>query len=83
MRIGAPPGSTLLGGQDNHVDVRWFSGDRGLTSDQLAFEQYDYRHRLGIYGRWMKIRFFFETFPYYRKSSFVRQKSYLKTERMR
>ena len=37
----------------------------------------------GIYGRWMKIRYFFETFPYYRKSSFVRQKSYLKTERMR
>ena len=37
----------------------------------------------GIYGRWMKLRFFFETFPYYRKSSFVRQKSYLKTERMR
>ena len=26
---------------------------------------------------------FFETFPYYRKASFVRQKSYLKTERMR
>ncbi len=38
---------------------------------------------LGIYGRWMKLRYFFETFPYYRKSSFVRQKSYLKTERMR
>ena len=38
---------------------------------------------LGVYGRWMKLRFFFETFPYYRKSSFVRQKSYLKTERMR
>lgn len=38
---------------------------------------------LGITGRWQKLRFFFETFPYYRKSSFVRQKSYLKTERMR
>jgi len=38
---------------------------------------------LGINGRWQKLRFFFETFPYYRKSSFVRQKSYLKTERMR
>lgn len=38
---------------------------------------------LGMYGRWMKLRFYFETFPYYRKSSFVRQKSYLKTERMR
>jgi len=37
----------------------------------------------GIYGRWVKLRFFLETFPYYRKSSFVRQKSYLKTERMR
>ena len=38
---------------------------------------------LGIYGRWMKLRFFFESFPYYRKSSYVRQKSYLKTDRMR
>ncbi|MDJ0655063.1 MAG: branched-chain amino acid ABC transporter permease [Xanthomonadales bacterium] len=38
---------------------------------------------LGIHGRWLKLRYFFETFPYYRKASFVRQKSYLKTERMR
>ena len=37
----------------------------------------------GINGRWKKLLHFFETFPYYRKSSFVRQKSYLKTERMR
>ena len=37
----------------------------------------------GLYGRWMKVRYFFETFPYYRKASFVRQKAYLKTERMR
>ncbi|MDX1405951.1 MAG: branched-chain amino acid ABC transporter permease [Woeseiaceae bacterium] len=38
---------------------------------------------LGINGRWQKLRYYFETFPYYRKSSFVRQKAYLKTERMR
>lgn len=38
---------------------------------------------LGIAGRWHKLLHFFETFPYYRRSSFVRQKSYLKTERMR
>ena len=38
---------------------------------------------LGIHGRWMKLRHYFETFPYYRKASFVRQKSYLRTERMR
>jgi branched-chain amino acid transport system permease protein len=37
----------------------------------------------GIYGRWMKIRLFFETFPYYKKATFVRQKQYLKTERFR
>ena len=37
----------------------------------------------GINGRWQKLKHFIETFPYYRKASFVRQKSYLKTERMR
>lgn len=38
---------------------------------------------LGIYGMWMKIRTYFELFPFYRKDMFRRQKSYLKTERMR
>jgi len=38
---------------------------------------------LGIYGRWVKIRTYFELFPFYRKDMFKRQKSYLKTERMR
>jgi len=38
---------------------------------------------LGIYGRWVKIRTYFELFPFYRRDMFKRQKSYLKTERMR
>jgi branched-chain amino acid transport system permease protein len=38
---------------------------------------------LGIYGRWIKIRTYFELFPFYRKDMFRRQRSYLKTERMR
>ena len=38
---------------------------------------------LGIYGRWQKIRLFFEEFPLYRKATYKRQKSYLKTERLR
>jgi branched-chain amino acid transport system permease protein len=38
---------------------------------------------MGIYGRWIKIRTYFELFPFYRKDMFRRQKSYLKTERMR
>ena len=38
---------------------------------------------LGIYGRWLKIRTYFELFPFYRQDMFRRQKSYLRTERMR
>jgi branched-chain amino acid transport system permease protein len=38
---------------------------------------------LGIYGRWLKIRHYFELFPVYRRATHKRQKSYLRTERMR
>ena len=38
---------------------------------------------LGIYGRWRKIRLYFEIFPLYRRATFKRQRGYLKTERMK
>jgi branched-chain amino acid transport system permease protein len=38
---------------------------------------------LGLYGRWLKIRAYFELFPFYRRGMFRRQKSYMKTERLR
>lgn len=38
---------------------------------------------LGIYGRWVKVRHYFEEFPLYRKATHKRQKSYLRTERLR
>ena len=38
---------------------------------------------LGLYGRWRKIRHFFEEFPLYRRATHKRQKSYLRTERVR
>ncbi len=38
---------------------------------------------LGIYGRWLKIRLFFSTFPMYKASTFKRQKSYMRSERLR
>jgi branched-chain amino acid transport system permease protein len=38
---------------------------------------------MGIYGRWVKIRTYFELFPFYRRDMFRRQRSYLKTERLR
>lgn len=37
---------------------------------------------LGIYGRWRKVRLFFEEFPMYRKATYKRQKSFLRTERL-
>jgi branched-chain amino acid transport system permease protein len=38
---------------------------------------------LGLYGRWLKFRTFLEIFPFYRKGMFKRQKSYMKSERMK
>lgn len=37
----------------------------------------------GLYGRWLKIRTWFEIFPLARRDMFRRQKTYLKTERTR
>ncbi|WP_319824635.1 branched-chain amino acid ABC transporter permease [Thalassovita sp.] len=37
----------------------------------------------GLYGRWLKIRVWFQLFPLARRDMFRRQKSYLKTERMK
>ena len=37
---------------------------------------------LGLYGRWVKIRLYFSQFPLYRKATFRRQRSYLRTDRV-
>ncbi len=37
---------------------------------------------MGLQGLWLKIRTYFELFPFYRRDMFKRQKSYLKTERV-
>ena len=43
----------------------------------IIFEPY------GLYGRWLKIRLYFELFPLYKKATFKRQKTYVKSERNR
>ena len=43
----------------------------------IIFEPY------GIYGRWLKIRTYFDVFPFYRRGTFRRQRSYLRSERLR
>lgn len=37
----------------------------------------------GLYGRWLKIKLFFQLFPLYKQATFVRQKTYMKSERVR
>jgi branched-chain amino acid transport system permease protein len=37
----------------------------------------------GIYGRWIKIKHWFQAYPLKRRSSFRRQKSYARSERLR
>lgn len=37
----------------------------------------------GLYGRWLKIRRYFEDFPLYRKSTYKRQRRFLRTERLK
>ena len=38
---------------------------------------------LGIYGRWRKIRLYLEEFPLYRRATHKRQRTYLRTGRLR
>ena len=43
----------------------------------ILFEPY------GLYGRWLKIKLFFQMFPLYKAATFKRQKVYVKSERNR
>jgi len=36
----------------------------------------------GMYGRWTKIKLFFSTFPLYKRDSFKRQKTYMRSARL-
>jgi hypothetical protein len=37
---------------------------------------------LGLYGRWLKMRTWFQLFPFYRKGMFKRQKAFQKSDRL-
>ena len=38
---------------------------------------------LGLYGRWVKIKVYFSTFPLYKRATFRRQRAYMRSERLR
>jgi branched-chain amino acid transport system permease protein len=37
----------------------------------------------GFYGRWVKLKLYFSLFPLYKRATFKRQKSYMKSDRLR
>ncbi len=43
----------------------------------IIFEPY------GLYGRWLKLKLYFDLFPLYKKATFRRMKTYVKSERNR
>jgi len=38
---------------------------------------------MGVYGRWLKVRTYLQTFPFYRKGMFKRQKTFQKSDRLK
>jgi branched-chain amino acid transport system permease protein len=38
---------------------------------------------MGLYGRWLKIKFFFESFPVYKRETFRRERKFYRSERSR
>ncbi len=38
---------------------------------------------MGLYGRWLKVRTYLQTFPFYRKGMFKRQKTFQKSDRLK
>jgi branched-chain amino acid transport system permease protein len=38
---------------------------------------------MGLYGRWLKLKFYFETFPVYKKETFRRERKFYRSERSR
>ena len=38
---------------------------------------------MGLYGRWLKVRTWFQLFPFYRKGMFKRQKTFQKSDRLK
>ncbi len=38
---------------------------------------------MGLYGRWLKVRAWFQLFPFYRKGMFKRQKAFQKSDRLK
>jgi branched-chain amino acid transport system permease protein len=65
--------------------VRYVAGQPGLDTFIFGLILIGFMlfEPLGLYGRWVKIKLYFGLFPLHKKATFKRQKSYLRTERLR
>ena len=52
----------------------------GYGSVLIAFVLFE---PMGMYGRWLKVRTYFQVFPFYRQGMFKRQKAFQKSDRLR
>jgi branched-chain amino acid transport system permease protein len=62
---------------------RHFQGQPGLEAGLyglmvILFIRFE---PLGLYGRWLKLKYYFEMFPFYKKETFRKEKKYYKAER--
>ncbi|MGE0733258.1 MAG: branched-chain amino acid ABC transporter permease [Alphaproteobacteria bacterium] len=77
----------LLAGISNGKDLlpQWLQQQTGLqpTIFGVVLVAFVLFEPLGLYGRWLKIRTYFDLLPFYRKSMYRRQKAFLKSERLR
>ena len=65
------------------ADPEGFWGEAAREIDWIEPAKKVFDPSMGIYGRWLKVRTWFELFPFYRRGMFRRQKTYMKSERLR
>ena len=75
-----PKGHITIAEIDRDVDV--FPGLDTLVFSLILIGFIIYEP-LGLYGRWLKLKAFWDLFPLSRRDMFRRQMTYLKTERMK
>jgi branched-chain amino acid transport system permease protein len=84
-RLAAALGASSVGGSAIEEALARIGGAAGLKGAiyGLIIILFILFEPTGLYGRWVKLKLYFELFPLYKKATFRRQKLYVKSERNR
>jgi branched-chain amino acid transport system permease protein len=84
-RLAAALGASPVGGSAMEEALARIGGAAGLKGAiyGLIIILFILFEPTGLYGRWVKLKLYFELFPLYKKATFRRQKLYVKSERNR